>query len=81
MGKKVYFTDGKEIFEYLTDGKESLTAERCVPGVTRAASRGKTWRAAKVRMDIIYDNNTTILLGVVGQMGASMAAGRCAPAE
>ena len=49
----------------------------------RLASRGKVELdgAAKVGMDTLYDNNTTILLGVVGRMGASMSAGRCAPAE
>ena len=69
MGKKEREFEGEEVCVWGDQGKAGFAREN------------RAWRAAKVAMDTLYDNNTTIHLGVVGRMGASMAAGKCAPAE
>ena len=69
MGKKEREFEGGEVCAWGDESKACLARNTALGG------------AAKVGMDTLYDNNTTILLGVVGRMGATMAAGRCAPAE
>ena len=60
--------------------REFEGGEECV-WLTRARLASRHCGKTELGMDTIYDNNTRMLLGVVGWMGASMAAGKCAPAK
>ena len=68
MGKKERKFDGGEVCAWGDEG----TGKACFA----VNSHGKTWRAANVGMDTLYDYNTTFL-GVVGRMGANVEVRAC----